>query len=192
MRSTTEHSRLTNELIIARVITGLWQIADMEREGRLTDPEAATDAMQAYVDAGLTTFDMADHYGSSELLAGHFRTHSNDGPNTQMFTKWVPQPGPITERLVRDAVERALTRLQTDRLDLMQFHTWEYANPVWLDALFWLQKMREEGLIGALGATNFDTAHLRIALQSGIDIVSNQVCFSLLDQRPARHDGPVP
>jgi enamine deaminase RidA (YjgF/YER057c/UK114 family) len=34
-----------------------------------------------------------------------------------------------------------------------------------------------------LGLTNVDTAHLRIVVNSGIDIVSNQVCFSLLDQR---------
>ena len=30
--------------------------------------------MQPYVDAGLTTFDMADHYGSAELVAGIFRS----------------------------------------------------------------------------------------------------------------------
>jgi enamine deaminase RidA (YjgF/YER057c/UK114 family) len=35
-----------------------------------------------------------------------------------------------------------------------------------------------------LGLTNFDTAHLRIILHSGIEVVSNQVCFSLIDQRP--------
>jgi enamine deaminase RidA (YjgF/YER057c/UK114 family) len=31
--------------------------------------------------------------------------------------------------------------------------------------------------------TNFDTAHLRIAKSSGIDVVTNQVSFSLIDQR---------
>ncbi|MFK7847211.1 MAG: aldo/keto reductase, partial [Rhodothermales bacterium] len=33
------------------------------------------------------------------------------------------------------------------------------------------------------GVTNFDAAHLRIALASGIPIVSNQVCHSLIDRR---------
>ena len=46
-----------------------------------------------------------------------------------------------------------------------------------------LNELKDEGLIAHLGLTNFDTAHLRIAIQSGIDIVSNQVCFSLLDRR---------
>src|SRR6185295_2549758 len=58
------------------------------------------------------------------------------------------------------------------------------ADPSWLDALFWLQELREEGLIRHLGLTNFDAAHLRIVVASGIEVVSNQVCFSLLDRRP--------
>jgi len=184
MNPTIEHCRLSDDLTITRVLTGLWQVADMERDGELIDPNAAAAALQAYVDAGFTTFDMADHYGSSEVLAGRYRAQSPASQRTQMLTKWVPQPGPLTKDRVRRAVERALSRLQTDRLDLLQFHTWEYANPVWLDAMWWLQELREEGLIGALGVTNFDTAHLRIALRSGIEIASNQVCFSLLDRRP--------
>jgi len=65
----------------------------------------------------------------------------------------------------------------------LQFGAWSYADPSWLDCLFWLQDLKEEGLIGNLGLANFDTAHLRIALTSGIDIVSNQVSYSLIDQR---------
>jgi len=33
--------------------------------------------------------------------------------------------------------------------------------------------------------TNFDAAHLRIAVASGIPVITNQVSFSLLDQRAA-------
>jgi enamine deaminase RidA (YjgF/YER057c/UK114 family) len=40
-------------------------------------------------------------------------------------------------------------------------------------------------LIRYLGVTNFDTAHLRMALTSGIQITTNQVSYSLLDQRAA-------
>jgi diketogulonate reductase-like aldo/keto reductase/enamine deaminase RidA (YjgF/YER057c/UK114 family) len=73
--------------------------------------------------------------------------------------------------------------MQATRLDLLQFHTWNYADPIWWDCLFWLQELKQEGLIRHLGLTNVDTPHLRIVLRSGIEIVSNQVCFSLLDQR---------
>jgi diketogulonate reductase-like aldo/keto reductase/enamine deaminase RidA (YjgF/YER057c/UK114 family) len=73
--------------------------------------------------------------------------------------------------------------MQTERLDLLQFHTWSYSDPSWLDTLSYLQELKEEGLIRYLGLVNVDTAHLRIALHSGFDIISNQVCFSLIDQR---------
>jgi diketogulonate reductase-like aldo/keto reductase/enamine deaminase RidA (YjgF/YER057c/UK114 family) len=79
-------------------------------------------------------------------------------------------------------VERALGRMGGP-IDLLQFHAWRYADPAWLDALFELDALRREGLIGALGVTNFDTAHLRVAVASGIPIVANQVSFSLLDRR---------
>jgi len=75
--------------------------------------------------------------------------------------------------------------MKTERLDLLQFHAWNYADPSWLDALFFLDELRQEGLIGHLGLTNFDTAHLRITVASGIPILTNQVSFSLLDQRAA-------
>ena len=168
---------LGDGLSVSRVVNGLWQIADLERDGREFDIDQAAMAMSPYVDAGLTTFDMADHYGSAELIAGIF------GERAERLTKWTPKPGPLSRDDVREAVQRSLTRLRTDRLDLLQFHTWTYADPSWLDALFHLQDLRREGLIRHLGVTNFDTAHLRVAVRSGIEIVSNQVSFSVLDAR---------
>lgn len=176
-----ERSELGPELSISRVLVGLWQIADLERGGRRLDPEAAAAAMAPYVEAGLTTFDMADHYGSAEVIAGTFKRRFG---GAELLTKWVPKPGPLTRRDVRAAVDRALGRLQSERLDLLQFHAWSYADPSWLDGLFYLRELQEEGLVGQLGLTNFDTAHLRIVLESGIGVVSNQVSFSLLDRRP--------
>ena len=69
-----EHINLAPGLTISRVLTGLWQIADMERDGRTIDLAHAASAMRPYVDAGLTSFDMADHYGSAEDVAGIFAT----------------------------------------------------------------------------------------------------------------------
>ncbi len=171
-------------LTISRVLTGLWQVADLERDGRSLDHEVAAQSMAAYVDRGLTTFDMADHYGSAELIAGRFAGGDAPREDVQLLTKWVPSPGPITRADVRTSVQRALDRLQRTRVHLMQFHAWNYADPAWLDALFWLDELRQEGLIAHLGLTNTDTAHLRVARASGIPIVSNQVCWSLLDRRP--------
>ncbi|MCJ7466415.1 MAG: aldo/keto reductase [Maribacter sp.] len=170
-------------LQISRIVTGLWQIADMEKEGNILDPKRTAEYMDPYVAAGFTSFDMADHYGSSEIIAGSFKKGHPLDKKIQLFTKWVPKPGKIGREDVKKAVHLALTRMQVDAIDLMQFHAWHYPDPSWLDGLFYLQELAEEGLIRHIGVTNFDAAHLRIALASGIPIVSNQICHSLIDQR---------
>lgn len=180
----SKYTELAPGLTISRALTGLWQIADLERDGTKVNPVDVAKHMKAYFDAGFTTFDMADHYGSAEEITGVFRqTYGSDA--AQFFTKWVPSPGKITAPQVREAVETALTRMKTDQIDLMQFHAWQYAHPSWVDCLFWLQELKNEGLIRHLGLTNFDTAHLQVVVNSGIEVVSNQVCYSLLDQRAA-------
>lgn len=178
-------SRLSESLVISKVLTGLWQVADMERNGDQLDPAATSKAMKPYVESGLTTFDMADHYGSAELIAGEFLKQFGKENSSQMLTKWVPKPGKSSKEETRRAVELALSRMKCDSIDLMQFHAWMYADPVWLDQLFWLQELKEEGLIKNIGLTNFDAAHLQIACASGVSIVSNQVCHSILDNRAA-------
>jgi aryl-alcohol dehydrogenase-like predicted oxidoreductase/enamine deaminase RidA (YjgF/YER057c/UK114 family) len=174
---------LAKGLEISRVVTGLWQIADMERNGTDLDPITTAKEMAPYLQAGFTSFDMADHYGSSEIIAGTFKNSLKDKNKVQLFTKWVPKPGKIGREDVRKAIQTALDRMQQPTIDLMQFHAWNYPDPSWLDGLFYLKEFQEEGLIKNLGVTNFDAAHLRIALASGIPIVSNQVCHSLIDQR---------
>ena len=186
MNTKRTYCNLASDLRISRIITGLWQIADMERGNRQLDQTTAAQAMQAYAQAGLTTFDMADHYGSAEEIAGIF-TNQFTGENApQILTKWVPTPGKSSKKAVERAVDRSLERLKTDTIDLLQYHAWNYADPTYLNDLFWLQELQQKGVIRHLGLTNFDTHHLNIVLQSGIKVVSNQICFSLLDQRAAK------
>ena len=177
------YTELAPGLKISRVLTGLWQIADMEKDGKELDPYLTGMAMAPYVKAGLITFDMADHYGSAEVIAGTFRKKHDLGLQAQFLTKWVPKPGKSSREETKSAVTKALERLQVDSIDLLQFHAWNYIDPVWLDQLFWLTELKKEGLIRNLGVTNFDAAHLRVACASGIPIVSNQVSHSLIDQR---------
>ena len=182
--------QLAPGLEISRVLTGLWQIADLERDGRTLDLDAAAAAMAPYVDAGLTTFDMADHYGSAEVVAGRFADAVRPGAQVQRLTKWVPEPGPVSAADVRAAVDRACSRLQTKVIDLLQFHAWTFADPRWLDAMWLLEAERDAGRIRALGVTNFDTAHLRVAIASGIRVVSNQISGSVIDRRFTTRLGP--
>jgi aryl-alcohol dehydrogenase-like predicted oxidoreductase/enamine deaminase RidA (YjgF/YER057c/UK114 family) len=175
-----ERTELAPGLWIPRIVTGLWQVADMERGGRLLDRAGAAGAIAAYAAEGFTAFDMADHYGSSELIVGEA---CRQGVPLQAFTKWCPEPGSMTPAVVRAAVDRARERLQTACVDLMQFHWWSFEHPQYLDAMGELAKLREEGAIAHLGLTNFDTAHLRLLLSHGIPVATNQVCISLLDRR---------
>ncbi|WP_305984295.1 aldo/keto reductase [Roseibium sp. MMSF_3544] len=174
---------LADGLEISRILTGLWQVADMEKDGTTLDPNQGADHLQAYLNAGFSTFDMADHYGSAEIIAGRLLSRHAGAGGPQIFTKWCPEPGPMTADVVRAGVQERLDRLGTDCIDLLQFHWWSFEHPAWLDALHEMARLKEEGLIKALGVTNFDAAHLRLALADGIPLVTNQVSFSMIDRR---------
>jgi aryl-alcohol dehydrogenase-like predicted oxidoreductase/enamine deaminase RidA (YjgF/YER057c/UK114 family) len=178
-----ERVELAPGFTVSRITTGLWQIADMERDGNALDPAATSAALAPYLDAGLTTFATADHFGSAEVVVGRLRGSHAQGGEAQLLSTWVPQPGPIVFEDVRSAVRRSLDRMGTEKIDLLEFDAWGFADQAWLDCLLWLQDLKEEGLIRHIGVANFDTAHLRIAVTSGIDVVSNQVSYSLIDQR---------
>ena len=165
----------------------MWQVSGAH--GRI-DPERAVEAMFAYHDAGFTTWDLADHYGPAEDFIGDFRRrfaarHGAERPREiQAFTKWVPHPGPMTRRIVEDAIETSLQRMGVECLDLLQFHWWDYSDNRYLDALRHLGDLRDAGKIHHLALTNFDTERLRVIAEHGIAIVSNQVQYSLIDRRP--------
>jgi aryl-alcohol dehydrogenase-like predicted oxidoreductase len=172
---------------ICRLLAGMWQVSG--GHGRI-DPERALRAMREHFGAGFTTFDLADHYGPAEDFVGEFRRRlrAERGEaalaGLQNFTKWVPEPGPMTRSIVEAAIDRSRRRMDVAALDLLQFHWWDYDDPRYLDALRHLADLREAGKIRHLGLTNFDTEHLQIILEKGIPIVSNQVQYSLVDRRP--------
>ncbi|MCZ6727394.1 MAG: aldo/keto reductase [Acidobacteria bacterium] len=179
-----ERVELAPGLSVSRVLTGLWQVADIERRSGELELSTAAAAMRPYVDAGLTTFDVADHYGSAEQVVGEYR-RTNAERSVEALTKWVPKPGPLTRGDVSRAVDLAAERLGADTLELLQFHAWNYADPSYLDGLFFLDELRRDGRIRNIGLTNCDAVHLEMLLSSGFEIVSNQVCFSLIDRRAA-------
>jgi aryl-alcohol dehydrogenase-like predicted oxidoreductase len=119
---------LAPKLKISQILTGLWQIADMERDGQSIDLHEAAKDMQPYLDAGLTTFDMADHYGSAELIAGIFRQSAGED-QVQLLTKWVPTPGKGSKEEVRAAIQKSLDRLQMEQLDLLAIPRLELCRP---------------------------------------------------------------
>jgi aryl-alcohol dehydrogenase-like predicted oxidoreductase/enamine deaminase RidA (YjgF/YER057c/UK114 family) len=183
--STPDRIELAPGLEISRVVTGLWQVADMERGGQALDLDRAAAALGEYAADGFDSFDMADHYGSAEDIAGRFRQGVAQGRfrPAAVFTKWCPTPGEMTRAVVRAGVQRSMDRLKTDRIDLLQLHWWVFEHPAYLDAMRELKALQAEGLIGHIGLTNFDTDHLHLLVRQGYKIATNQVCFSLLDRR---------
>ena len=84
--------------------------------------------MQSYACAGLDTFDMADHYGSAEIVAGMVHKamlEAGESPPT-ILIKWCPESNKMSADVVRKGVETALDRLQLNTIDVMQFHWWRY------------------------------------------------------------------
>src|ERR1700733_1542960 len=176
---------------ITRVIRGGWQLAG--GHGAI-DREAAIDDLVAAFDAGVTTFDCADIYTGVEELIGGFRARLADlrGSDAvkavKVHTKLVPDLAAlvhIDKAYLERIVDRSLRRLRVERLDLVQFHWWSYATPGLIDAVHALDEMRRAGKMRHLGLTNLDTAHVREIVASGAEILSVQVQYSVLDQRPA-------
>ncbi len=176
------------DLTICRILNGMWQVSGAH--GRI-DRGRAVDEMFLYHDSGFTTWDLADHYGPAEDLVGEFRRRfaARHGEQRlgeiQAFTKWVPHPGAMSRSVVEQAVGVSLSRMGVDRLDLLQFHWWDYGDARYLDALKHLADLRDQGKIRYLALTNFDTDHLRAIVEHGVDVVSNQVQYSVVDRRPA-------
>lgn len=176
-----------DSLQICRVLNGMWQTSG--GWGRI-DRDDAVESMLKYADAGLGTFDMADHYGPAEDLYGIFinRVRRERPPelleNIRGLTKWVPPPVKMTSKFVRDSIDVSRKRMDVASLDMLQFHWWDYSNSGYLDALKHLTDLKEEGKIKTVALTNFDTERLQIILENEIPVVSNQVQHSIVDMRP--------
>ena len=172
---------LLGDLEICRILNGMWQVAG--GHGQIDSESAVTD-MEKYQDSGFTTWDLADIYGPAESLIGKFR--DKVGNNFQALTKFVPNPGPMSNSIVSHYIDQSLEKMKTDCIDLLQFHWWDYSDSSYLDAMNNLSKLQNEGKIKHIGLTNFDTERVKIIKEHGHNIVSNQVQYSILDQRPDR------
>lgn len=179
--------QLAPDLKICRVLNGMWQVAG--GHGQINPDEAISEMIQ-YHKAGLTTWDMADIYGPAEEFLGQFRKRlekekgQGELSKIQALTKFVPNPGPMTRSIVEYYIDQSIKRMNVKSIDVLQFHWWDYNNVSYIDALHHLSKLQGEGKIRNLGLTNFDTERMQIMTEQGFKLVSNQVQYSILDQRP--------
>ena len=190
MNTTIPRIELQPGYSISRIILGGWQLAGGHGP---VDKNLAFQDMAAFVSEGITTFDCADIYTRVEELIGKFirknKAAFNSGslPPIQIHTKYVPDLDDLptlTKTYTEAIIDRSLKRLGIERLDLVQFHWWDYSVPGYIEAFSHLLELKQTGKIRYIGATNFDAFHLKKIIEAGIPIVSNQVQYSVLDHRP--------
>jgi aryl-alcohol dehydrogenase-like predicted oxidoreductase len=173
---------------------GTWAWGDQRYWGYGRDytSDDVAEAYRASRAAGLTLFDTAEGYGNgtSEWLLGQLIRDHGDRGKVQVATKFAPVPwragrrGPLLK-----ALEASLTRLQLEAVDLYQLH---FSLPLVSDRplLADLASARSQGLIGAIGVSNYGPSRLRSAhralAEHGLVIATNQVQYSLLSRRVER------
>jgi aryl-alcohol dehydrogenase-like predicted oxidoreductase len=176
---------------ISRLIRGGWQLAG---DHGPVERASLNDGFLAFFDAGITTLDCADIYTGVEEMIGDFRRHLLNARGAEalatlkVHTKFVPdldKLGTLTFTDVEAIIDRSRARLGMDRLDLVQFHWWDYAAPGAIEAALHLKSLQQAGKIAHVAGTNFDAAHVAGFAAAGVPLASIQVQYSLLDRRPA-------
>jgi aryl-alcohol dehydrogenase-like predicted oxidoreductase len=151
-----ERYELTPGYSISRLINGVWQLATDHRR-QAVDRQSVVRDLSRLVEAGLTTFDCADIYlGVEELLGDLLRAYRTSGgglSDIQIHTKFVPDRstlGEITRQKVEAGIDRSLGRLGVERLDLVQFHWWDYDVARFVEVAGWLAELKQAGKIRLL------------------------------------------
>lgn len=144
-------------------------------------------AFETSLAAGITLIDTAEVYGPwrAERLLGQFMRES--GHKVTIATKFMPLPYRLGKGSLRRALKGSLRRLGVERVQLYQMHwpSGPVAIETWMDAM---AGAVEEGLIGAVGVSNYDVSQMRRAAEAldrrGVRLASNQVEYSLAQRNP--------
>ena len=159
--------------------------------GSQIEEDAAAACVKAALDAGITTFDTADVYalGAAESVLGHALKHV-PRDSIEIFTKvyWPTGPNPNNRGLSRkhiiESLHASLERLQTDHVDLLQAHRYDYEAPL-EETLRAFDDLVRQGKVHYVGVSEWTADQiadaLRLADEMGFDrIVSNQPQYSLI------------
>ncbi len=143
---------------------GVWQ---------LTGDECLNSVLKA-LEVGFRHIDTADRYGNHLQVAEAIK-QSGIARSELFITTKVPHTALDKETLTNN-VKRYLEELQTDYLDLLLIH-WPNKEVPIKESLAAMNGLKEQGLIKAIGVSNFTIRHLEEALATGVEITNNQVEF---------------
>ena len=157
-----------------------------------TDASAASRLIDVCLDHGVSMFDSADVYsnGLSEDILGQAIKGKRDRLLISTKATFTAGDGPndfgSSRQHLLDAVDRALKRLGTDRIDLFQLHGQDYNTPV-EETLSTLDQIVRTGKIRYIGASNFAGWHLMksLAISDRYGFprhVAHQAYYSLLNR----------
>ncbi|MBY0526939.1 MAG: aldo/keto reductase [Gemmataceae bacterium] len=134
--------------------------------GSVKDEKEAIKIMHAAIDEGMTFFDNAWDYhdGGSETVMGKALAMEGKRKKVFLMTKNCARDGKGT----RQHLEDSLKRLQTDVIDLWQFHEINYDNdPEWIvekGGLAEALKAQKEGKVRFIGFTGHKDPHIHLKM----------------------------
>jgi aryl-alcohol dehydrogenase-like predicted oxidoreductase len=159
--------------------------------GRAVDETGTQLVVDAAIESGVTLLDTADIYGNkggSETLLGKALIGRRD--KVVLATKFGNDMGLGVERhgsrdYIHAAIRASLERLQTDHVDLYQHHIEDPGTS--LEETFGaLKELVDEGLVLAVGTSNYEPANVEraaaIAAEIGLPYVSEQSEYSWLER----------
>ena len=184
---------------VSEIGYGMWGMAGWKG----SDDSQSERSLDLAVEQGVTFFDTAWGYGEghSEYLLGKLlRRH----PDRKLYTaskippknfQWPAKPTyPFEESYpqghIREYTEKTLKNLRVERIDLMQFHTWD---DTWASREEWqrvVEDLKKEGKVAAMGISmnRWEPENGLEALKTGmLDAV--QVIYNIFDQAPG--DAPL-
>jgi aryl-alcohol dehydrogenase-like predicted oxidoreductase len=136
--------------------------------------------MDAAWEQGIRHFDTADAYGGgrSETWVGEWMRERGRRPTltTKVFHSVVGAPGDhgLAPERVRRQIHGSLERLGVDAVDLYLTHEPDPDVPI-ARTLAEMERLRDEGLIGAFGISNASSSELREALAAAqLAVVQNE------------------
>ena len=135
--------------------------------------------IHAALDHGINFFDTAEAYanGKSEEIVGRALADRRD--RAIIGTKISPTHTEPT--VLREYCEASLRRLQIDTIDVYMVH-WPITTHTVADSFAVLDDLKREGKIRSIGVSNFGVQQLSEALETGVQIDVNQLCYNLLSR----------
>ena len=167
--------------------------------GPQTQEAAAHSIMDSAHEAGINFFDTANVYGGTEhrgwteeILGRWFATGGERREKTVLATKLYggmtdrPNDSKLSALNIRRALDASLKRLQTDYIDLYQFHHIDRDTP-WDEIWQAIEVAVQQGKILYSGSSNFAGWHIAqaqaaAAARSYAGLVSEQSIYNLLNR----------